>query len=201
MAGNNTDNTRPQPIQILGRLIHNRARTPEMKIKQESTSNIDIERRCGLRSGPFDVRRSAFGVDVPIFSVVGAHPCFGFHRAGRHRALFREFHDFELRASDNRATGIAAEQAIEGAARYVGYALGILPRMARCQQHQFSCEAVPLGDAHFGSSAATRPARLPRTVFRSRGRSLQIELNRAGTNALSYLPNMTLICRRYCGLA
>ena len=29
----------------------------------------------------------------------------------------------ELRASDNRVNGLAADQAIEGAARYVGYAL------------------------------------------------------------------------------
>ena len=30
---------------------------------------------------------------------------------------------YELRASDNRASGLAADQAIEGAARYVGYVL------------------------------------------------------------------------------
>ena len=60
---------------------------------------------------------------------------------------------FELRAADNRVSGLSAEQAIEGAARYVNYLLstqisygsnGYLP-----EQGTYSAEGVAVGDAHF----------------------------------------------------
>jgi type II secretory pathway component PulK len=99
----------------------------------------------------------------------------------------------ELRASDNRMNGIAADQAIEGAARYVGYALvnyatnGMMPTNV-----QFSCTAVPIGDSHYwiigrdpSSTAATEP------TFGLIDESSKLNLNRANTNVLSYLPNMT----------
>ena len=56
----------------------------------------------------------------------------------------------ELRASDNRVSGIVAEQAIEGAARYLTYILsnfgtnGVILDPA-----DYLSEAVPVGDAHF----------------------------------------------------
>ncbi|MGA2280866.1 MAG: hypothetical protein ABSG80_11255 [Verrucomicrobiota bacterium] len=101
---------------------------------------------------------------------------------------------FELRASDNRATGIAAEQAIEGAARYVGYALSNFATNGAVPNNtQFSCEAVPVGDAHFwliGRDPSGTPATEP--YFGLVDEASKLNLNRAGTNALSYLPNMTL---------
>src|SRR5256885_3560143 len=60
---------------------------------------------------------------------------------------------YELRASDNRVSGQAAEQAIEGAVRYINNLLayqsaygsnGILPDIS-----SYVSEAVPLGDARF----------------------------------------------------
>jgi hypothetical protein len=57
---------------------------------------------------------------------------------------------FELRASDNRASGLATGQAIEGAARYVSYVLAnYATNGAMPSNTMFSCEAVPVGDAHF----------------------------------------------------
>ena len=56
----------------------------------------------------------------------------------------------ELRASDNRVSGLSAEQAIEGAARYVNYILvnqttnGVMP-----DPSTYFSEAVAIGDAHF----------------------------------------------------
>jgi DNA uptake protein ComE-like DNA-binding protein len=56
----------------------------------------------------------------------------------------------ELRASDNRVSGVAAEQAIEGAARYVNYILanqptnGFLPDLTT-----YVSEAGRIGDAHY----------------------------------------------------
>jgi type II secretory pathway component PulK len=63
---------------------------------------------------------------------------------------FGQSMSLELRASDNRACGLAAEQAIEGAARYVASILanqltnGTVPDAAT-----YLSEAVPVGDAHF----------------------------------------------------
>src|SRR5271170_6705851 len=57
---------------------------------------------------------------------------------------------FELRASDNRASGLATEQAIEGAARYISYVLANYATNGAVPSNtMFSCEAVPVGDAHF----------------------------------------------------
>ncbi len=56
----------------------------------------------------------------------------------------------ELRAADNRVAGIAADQAIEGAARYVSYVLttqatnGIVPDIST-----YLSQAVPVGESHF----------------------------------------------------
>ena len=57
---------------------------------------------------------------------------------------------YELRASDNRVCGLAADQAIEGAARYVGFILGnYATNGAVPNSALFPCEAVPVGDAKF----------------------------------------------------
>jgi type II secretory pathway component PulK len=56
----------------------------------------------------------------------------------------------EMRAADNRVTGMAADEAIEGAKRYVSYVLtqyatnGVMPDLS-----QYQAEAVPVGDAKF----------------------------------------------------
>ena len=100
---------------------------------------------------------------------------------------------YELRASDNRVSGLTADQAIEGAARYVGYVLqnyatnGAVP-----MTNEFACEAVPIGDAHFwligrdpSSQNPTEPA------FGLVDEGSKLNLNTVNTNVLSYLPNMT----------
>ena len=58
--------------------------------------------------------------------------------------------NYELTASDNRVNGLSAEQAIEGAARYVSYALqNFATNGAVPDNTEFKCEAVPVGDAKF----------------------------------------------------
>ncbi len=61
--------------------------------------------------------------------------------------------NFELRASDNRVCAQAADQAIDGAERYINYLLttqiangsnGVFPLLS-----DFQCRNVPVGDAHF----------------------------------------------------
>jgi DNA uptake protein ComE-like DNA-binding protein len=100
----------------------------------------------------------------------------------------------ELRASDNRVCGLAADQAIEGAARYVSYILannatnGAVPDLT-----QYRAEAVPVGDAHFwiiGRNPSTTPSTEP--YFALIDEASKLNLNYARTNALADLPNMTL---------
>src|ERR1700761_7296388 len=72
---------------------------------------------------------------------------------------------YELRAADNRVSGMAADQAIEGAARYVGYILynyatnGAMPLTT-----QYHAETVQIGDSHFwfiGHDPAETPSSDP----------------------------------------
>jgi DNA uptake protein ComE-like DNA-binding protein len=106
---------------------------------------------------------------------------------------------YELRASDNRVSGLTADQAIEGASRYVSYVLynyatnGAVPDAA-----EFSSEAVPIGDAKFwligrdttGQNTTGQSATDPAFGLVDEGSKLN--LNYANTNMLSYLPNMTV---------
>src|ERR1035438_10498281 len=101
---------------------------------------------------------------------------------------------YELRASDNRVSGLAAEQAIEGAARYVGYVLqnyatnGAVPAT-----NLFTCAAVPIGDAKFwliGRDLTGQNTTEP--TFGLIDESSKLNLNTVNTNVLSYLPDMTV---------
>src|ERR1039457_4505057 len=94
---------------------------------QHSTFNIQ-------RSTPNDVRRAA---SLDVGSSMLNVECFRRSEKGSVLIIvlwvaiglvsialyFANSMNYELRASDNRVNGLAAEQAIEGAARYVGYVL------------------------------------------------------------------------------
>jgi type II secretory pathway component PulK len=101
---------------------------------------------------------------------------------------------YELRASDNRVSGLVADQAIEGAARYVAYALqNFATNGAVPDNTQFKCAAVPVGDAKFwliGRDPSGTPATEPYYGLVDEGGKLN--LNNANTNVLSYLPGMTM---------
>jgi len=106
---------------------------------------------------------------------------------------------YELRASDNRVGGLAADQAIEGAARYVGYVLqNFATNGAVPVTNQFACEAVPVGDAKFwligrdttGQNVTGQTAAGP--TFGLVDEGAKLNLNIANTNVLSYLPDMTM---------
>jgi DNA uptake protein ComE-like DNA-binding protein len=152
-------------------LIRNGAQIPEMKLRD---SNLT-----------FDARRERASVLIIVLWIAIGLVSI---------ALYFAFSmTFELRASDNRATGMAAEQAIEGAARYVNYVLvnymtnGVVP-----DKTQYACENVPVGDAHFwliGRDPSGADSSDPYFGLIDEGSKLN--LNYAGTNTLSYLPNMT----------
>ena len=107
----------------------------------------------------------------------------------------------ELRASDNRMSGLSADQTIEGASRYISYILtlyatnGAVPDLT-----EYQAEAVPVGNAaqaeqnpHFwiiGRDLSATPSSEP--FFSLIDEGSKLNLNTADTNVLSYLPNMTL---------
>ena len=101
----------------------------------------------------------------------------------------------ELKASDSRVAGVEAEQAIEGARRYITCLLsnvnsaGVLPN-----PQNYLAEAVPVGNAHFWligrdntqtGNTATKP------TFGLVDEASKINLNSAPSNILINLPRMT----------
>jgi len=100
---------------------------------------------------------------------------------------------YELRAADNRVSGVVADQAIEGAARYVSLVLlnyatnGAVP-----DGSLFKCEAVPVGDAKFwliGRDPNEGNSTDPHFGLVDEGGKLN--LNNVSTNVFQYLPNIT----------
>jgi type II secretory pathway component PulK len=111
--------------------------------------------------------------------------------------------NFELRAADNRVSGIAAEQAIEGAARYINYLL--TTQIANGSNGVFLsldsslCQAVPVGDAHYwligrDTNIAVGPGQM---CFGLVDEASKLNLNVAAShpliasNQLMWLPRMT----------
>jgi type II secretory pathway component PulK len=103
----------------------------------------------------------------------------------------------ELRVADNRAAGIAADQAIEGAARYVSFLLsnygtnGVMPGLPR-----ELCAGVPVGDARFwiiGRETNQVPSGIQsdHVTFGLVDEASKLNLNSTSTNILQWLPNMT----------
>src|ERR1044071_9893632 len=63
---------------------------------------------------------------------------------------FANSSSFELQASDNRISGVATEEAIDGAARYVTYVLAnYATNGAMPDQAYYQTAAVAVGDSHF----------------------------------------------------
>ena len=100
---------------------------------------------------------------------------------------------YELRAADNRVSGVMADQTIEGAARYVSLALqNFATNGAVPDNTQFKCEAVPVGDAKFwliGRDPVEGNSTEPYFGLVDEGGKLN--LNNVSTNVFQYLPNIT----------
>ena len=101
--------------------------------------------------------------------------------------------NYELTASDNRVNGLAAEQAIEGAARYVAFALqNFATNGAVPLNTQFKCAAVPVGNAKFWLIGRDPNADNPtEPYFGLVDEGGKLNLNSVSTNVFQYLPNMT----------
>ena len=112
---------------------------------------------------------------------------------------FAQSMSFELRSADNRVAAVEAEQAIEGAARYVSNILaktiterqlpGTMP-----DPLDFRSEAVPVGDARFwliGRDTNTWQNGPDRLKFGLVDEASKLNLNTATMEMLQVLPNMT----------
>ena len=112
--------------------------------------------------------------------------------------------NFELRASDNRVCAMAADQAIDGAVRYVNYLLvqqvangsnGVLPVI-----DSSLCQAVPVGEAHYWMIGrdTNNPVGPGRICFGLVDEASKLNLNVAAgapsdsSNQVIWLPRMTM---------
>jgi type II secretory pathway component PulK len=112
--------------------------------------------------------------------------------------------NFELRASDNRVSAMAADQAIEGAVRYLNYLL--TTQIANGSNGVFLslnnslCQAVPVGDAHYWliGRDTNNPVGPGRLCFGLVDEASKLNLNMAASNPLVasnqliWLPRMTV---------
>jgi type II secretory pathway component PulK len=102
--------------------------------------------------------------------------------------------NYELRAADNRVAGIEAEQAIEGAARYVSNILMNLEEAGEVPDRQtFLNEEVPVGEAAFWLLGRGDEQTTPdRPVFGLIDEASKLHLNTVTSNMLEWVPGMTL---------
>jgi type II secretory pathway component PulK len=111
---------------------------------------------------------------------------------------FADSTNFELRASDNRVSAEAADEAIEGAARYITRILttqiangsnGAIPGL-----NTYVSQAVAVGDCHFWllGRDITNTASATQQAFGLIDESSRLNLNTVSSNTLYYLPRMTL---------
>ena len=167
-----------------------------MKI-QHSTFNIQRPTPNGVRAaGALNVQRSMLNVECIPRSQTGSvliivlWVCIGLVSIALY---FANQMTYELRAADNRVSGILADQAIEGAARYVSLALlNYATNGATPDNTQFKCEAVSVGDAKFwliGRDPNEGNSTEPYYGLVDEGGKLN--LNNVSTNFFQYLPNVT----------
>jgi type II secretory pathway component PulK len=108
---------------------------------------------------------------------------------------FAQSMNYELRASDNRVCGLAAEQAIDGAARYVSSLLQNLPTNGIMPDPStYECAAVPVGDCHFwligrDTNYSSGPTQI---AFGLIDEASKLNLNTATSNMIVTLPGMNL---------
>ncbi len=111
--------------------------------------------------------------------------------------------NFELRASDNRVSALTADQAIEGAARYLDYLLAAQAANGSngvfLSLNDAQCQAVPVGEAHFWliGRDTNNPVGPGRLCFGLVDEASKLNLNMAASNPLAasnafiWLPRMT----------
>ncbi|HKW29950.1 MAG TPA: hypothetical protein VJT54_11475 [Verrucomicrobiae bacterium] len=167
-----------------------------MKI-QHSTFNIQHRTPKPAQGGhALDVERSALNVECSqnqrgSVLIIVLWVCIGLVGIALY---FANSMTYELRASDNRASGLATDQAIEGASRYVSSVLALYATNGAVPAtNLYAAAAVPVGDARFwllGRDPSGTPS--PEPYFALIDEGSKLNLNTVNTNVLSYLPDMPL---------
>jgi DNA uptake protein ComE-like DNA-binding protein len=100
---------------------------------------------------------------------------------------------FELRGSDNRVAAVEADQAIEGARRYLSCVLSNVNTVgAMPDPTTYANEAIPVGNAHFWLIGRSDDTSSPTTPhFGLIDESSKLNINTATSNVLMNLPRMT----------
>jgi len=107
---------------------------------------------------------------------------------------FANSSSFELQAADNRTSGLATEEAIDGAARYVTFVLanyatnGTMP-----DQAYYQTAAVAVGDSHFwliGRDTNSTPVNPDQVSFGLTDENSKLNINTATLAMLSSLPEI-----------
>jgi DNA uptake protein ComE-like DNA-binding protein len=107
---------------------------------------------------------------------------------------FGQSMSFELRAADNRVAAMEADQAIEGAARYVSYVLTHNEEPGRMPDYRtYKQEEVPLGDSLFWIIGRDEQMNISqRPAFGLIDEASKLNLNTATVEMLQTLPGMTV---------
>lgn len=108
---------------------------------------------------------------------------------------FAQSMSFEARAADNRCAAMAAEQAVEGAARYVAEVLleqstnGAMP-----EPGSYLCESVPVGESHFWliGRPADYAVQPDQVIFGLVDEGGKLNLNNVTLEMLERMTNITL---------
>lgn len=107
---------------------------------------------------------------------------------------FANTNSLELQASDNRVSGLGADQAIDGAARYVNFVLAnYATNGAMPDQTYYQAAAVAVGDSHFWliGRDTNSPAQNPdQVVFGLTDENSKLNINTASLAMVSMLPNI-----------
>ncbi len=107
---------------------------------------------------------------------------------------FANSNSLEMQASDNRVSGLEADQAIDGAARYVSYVLanyatnGTMP-----DTDYYQVANVAVGDSHFwliGRDSNSPPTNPNQVFFGLTDENSKLNLNTASLAMLTALPNI-----------
>ena len=142
-----------------------------------------------VRSGQFPVRRYRSNERATVLIIV-LWIAFGLVSLALY---FGHSMSLEMRATDNRAAAVEADEAIAGALRYVTNILGTATNGMLPDTNSYQFANVPIGDATFwligrGDSQLVTP---DRPVFGLVAENSKLNLNTATLEMLQYLPRMT----------
>lgn len=168
-----------------------------MRIQHRTSNSEQRTPNRFARTGPLDVRRLAFGArcsssEKGSVLILVLWIALGLVTL---TLYFANSSSFELQAADNRTSGLATEEAIDGAARYVTFVLanyatnGVMP-----DQTYYQSAAVAVGDSHFwliGRDTNSTPLNPDQVTFGLTDENSKLNINTATLAMLQLLPRIT----------